>query len=368
MKPAVSRFPLADAMKAIAAQVIVLHHLAHYGPMSDVAAELAPGLFAWLDQYGRMAVHVFLAVAGYLAARTFAPAGVPAISELLPQIGRRYLRLAVPYAAALVLAIVLSSVARQLMQHDSISAPATVPQVVAHLLFLQGLLDFEALTAGAWYLAIDFQLFALLAFTLWLLQRLGWGRAMPWVVALIGLASLIHFNRQSDWDDWALYFFGSYALGALAYWGTLEQRGRLNTVLMMVIGCIALAADFRWRILVALVSAILLLAPPRAQWFSTLLQSRPLVFLGRISFSTFLVHFPVCLVVNAVFIRIFPENPVANTLGVLLAWVGSIGAGAVFEHFIHAVVTPQVEKIRHTARLRQQVSTGFGAGEARNRA
>jgi len=34
--------PLVDLIKAVAAQLIVLHHLAWYGPMSDTAASLSP--------------------------------------------------------------------------------------------------------------------------------------------------------------------------------------------------------------------------------------------------------------------------------------------------------------------------------------
>ena len=61
--------PLLDAFKAIACLMIVLHHLAVYGPMSDAAYPLFPGLIDWLYQYGRMAVQAFFVMAGFLAAR-----------------------------------------------------------------------------------------------------------------------------------------------------------------------------------------------------------------------------------------------------------------------------------------------------------
>ena len=38
-----SRFVFLDLLRAIAAQLIVLHHLAFYGPLSDTAYDLAPG-------------------------------------------------------------------------------------------------------------------------------------------------------------------------------------------------------------------------------------------------------------------------------------------------------------------------------------
>ncbi|MDP3037637.1 MAG: acyltransferase family protein, partial [Rhodocyclaceae bacterium] len=95
-----------DTIKVVAAQLIVLHHLAWFGPMSDVAASASP-LFGswqgWLAEYGRYAVAAFLAVAGYLAAQSLSPRGLPPDRSPLSLITQRYLRLAGPYAVALLL-------------------------------------------------------------------------------------------------------------------------------------------------------------------------------------------------------------------------------------------------------------------------
>ena len=68
-----SRTPLIDVLKGMACIAIVWHHLAFYGPMSDIAQPLAPAVLAWLYDYGRMAVQVFLVLGGYLAASSLAP-------------------------------------------------------------------------------------------------------------------------------------------------------------------------------------------------------------------------------------------------------------------------------------------------------
>lgn len=69
------RLPHVDVLKALAAQVIVLHHLVSYGPIARAAHALLPQLAGALQQYGRMAVQVFLVVAGYLSARGLSPRG-----------------------------------------------------------------------------------------------------------------------------------------------------------------------------------------------------------------------------------------------------------------------------------------------------
>ena len=72
---------------------------------------------------------------------------------------QKYLRLAVPYLAAIVLAILCSWIASHWMSHDSISQLPDLAQLVSHLFFLQNILGYESLSAGLWYVAIDFQLF-----------------------------------------------------------------------------------------------------------------------------------------------------------------------------------------------------------------
>ena len=66
MHPPVSRAPLIDTLKGLACIAIVWHHLAFYGPMSDAAMPLFPGLMAWLYDHARLAVQVFLVLGGYL--------------------------------------------------------------------------------------------------------------------------------------------------------------------------------------------------------------------------------------------------------------------------------------------------------------
>ena len=70
-----SRLDFVDALKAIAVQLIVLHHLAFYGPMSDNAYKLAAAAISWLSQDVRIAVQAFLVIGGFLAARRLAPGG-----------------------------------------------------------------------------------------------------------------------------------------------------------------------------------------------------------------------------------------------------------------------------------------------------
>ena len=331
-----NRLPFIDAIKAIASQLIVLHHLAFYGPMSDYAQSICPELVAWLSQHARIAVQAFLVMGGFLAAQALARDGKLTDKPVLQLLRRRYLKLAAPYFIALLPAIAAAAIARGLITHDSIPEAPTVAQLVAHVLLLQSVLGFDGLSAGVWYVAIDFQLYAFLLLVLWLSRR-----ALPdspavslWcVLALIG-ASLLFFNRDASWDNWAIYFFGAYGLGVVTYWGTQRNRISLWFIAVVAIAIAALWLDFRIRILVALLVACGLGIARCTGIIESWPKAKLIGWLSEISYSVFLAHFPVCLVVNAVFERFAPHAPTIQLGGMVVAWVGSIGTGALLHHLV----------------------------------
>lgn len=339
MSAPAARMALIDTLKGGASQLIVLHHLAFYGPMSDTALVLAPDLIAWLYDYGRMAVQVFLVMAGFLAARGLAPAGVLLAEAPLALLGRRYLSLVLPFVAALLIAIVSAALARGLMDHHSLPEAPGIAQFFAHALLVHNIVGADALSAGVWYVAIDFQIFALLLGLLYLARRLGerWGDARAFALLLVGVAggaALFVFNRNPDFDIWGIYFFGSYALGVFAYWASQQGRARWWVLAMLAAGVLALLLEYRLRIAVALVVAVVLALTQGSRTFWR--PSRLWGWLGQISYSVFLVHFSVCMLVNALVQHIDAESPGFNLFGMFVAWVLSVAAGALFYRHVES--------------------------------
>ncbi len=342
-----------DVLKGIACALIVWHHLAFYGPMSDVVYPLAPQLMDWLYDYARMAVQLFLVVGGFLAAGSLAPRGVSAVRTPWRLVLRRYRRLVLPYLAALTVSMLVAALLRPWFLHDSMPAAPTLWQVLSHALLLQGLTGQESLSAGVWYVAIDFQLFALSVLVFSLAQssqqrqRAAWAAAAG--VALVGalvVTSLLVFNRQPGLDATALYFFGAYGLGMLARWAVSahqhgqSERFRWLLLAMALVVIAALWLDFRGRIVVAAATAFGLVAlqlageqlralPPR--W-----MLQPLARLGGVSYSVFLIHFPVCLLVNAVVSHFWPALVWVNALGMLAAFGLSLASGVLLYRSMEA--------------------------------
>ena len=331
--PSAQRLPGMDALKALGCVLIVWHHLAFYGPMSDVVHTAVPGLMNWLYDYARMAVQLFLVVGGFLAASVLAPQGVAVFRQPGRLILRRYQRLAPPLFAALAVTTLVAALVRPWLAHPSVPDMPTVWQVLAHVFLLQDIVGQEALSAGIWYVAIDFQLFALtvLLFTVASLAHRRWPGlpAQVGVGVVLGLAaaSLAVFNRHTALDMTGLYFFGAYALGMLAWWASRSPRPARWLLAIVLLGALALVLDFRGRLLVALVLALGLVVLQRSRRAGRWLEVPWLLKLGQMSYSVFLIHFAVILGVNALVSQLWPTQLVANALGMLAAFGLSLLAG-----------------------------------------
>ncbi|MDO9360552.1 MAG: acyltransferase family protein [Polaromonas sp.] len=318
------RLPGVDALKALACVLIVWQHLAFYGPMSDVVHGAMPALMNWLYTYGRMAVQVFLVVAGFLAACSLAPQGSAVFRQPDRLLLRRYRRLALPLAVAVLVTVAVAALVRPWLHHASVPGAPTFWQLLANLFLLQDLVGEDALSAGLWYVAIDFQLFAMSVALLTLLR----GERHRWLALALAAASLLVFNRHSWLDMTGLYFFGAYALGMMAWWAARDAQPGRWLLAIVVLGASALLIDFRGRLVVALAVALALVWMQRGGWAARWLQAPWIRQLGERSYSIFLIHFPVCLLVNALVIQLWPGQLAANALGMLSAFGLSLLAGA----------------------------------------
>ena len=324
--------------KALASQVIVWHHLLIYGPLAPAAQTAWPAATDFVQEYGRLAVQVFLTVGGFLAARSLWPApDAPRVSarDWAERVLARYLRLAPMLLLALAAAIAAAALARAWMQDADTPAAPTLTQVLAHALLLQDIVGQPALSAGVWYVSIDLQLFALLAALAALAHALlrpalpATVRAAAGALLLIAgvAASLVYFNRHSNGDIWAPYFLGAYGLGALAAWGQRGARRLPATALLAALIALALLIDWRWRIALAGLTALILLWQP---WAAALTRSRLaalMTWLASISYAVFLLHYPVSLTVNAAVMRATPATPLWRLAGLLATWLLTLACG-----------------------------------------
>lgn len=325
-----------DACKAVAALAIVAHHAALYSALVPGASDGVRAVAAFAEAWGRLAVPVFLAVAGFLAARSVLEAPAAGWAAFGRRLRLRYLRLGVPLLFALVAATAVAALVRAAGVHPEPPSPTSALQWAAHALFLQDLLGVVAISPGVWYVAIDWQLHAGLV----ALAAFAGPFALPVAIA-VGLASLWGFNRDPALDSWGLYFAGAYALGVAAWaagrTGSAASRALWIAGIALAVA-VALVLEFRSRVLVAGLVAVALAAPAFA------LPQRlraACAALSRVSYGIFLIHPAVILAVDALVLAAWPGPGAAHTVGWLVAIAASVPAGAALEALVRRVPMPR---------------------------
>ncbi len=306
-----NHFLLIDFLKVFAALFIILHHLSSYGQLAEDARHFLPGLMTWLFEYGRYAVQIFLVMGGYLAAQSLTrKSDIKNPRTVLKLIFNRYLRLFAPYVVALLVTILCAWIARFWVQDEFVGESETLGQFLAHLFFLQGILGLDSISAGAWYVAIDWQLYAVLALMLGMFPGF---RSLIWVSTILIVTSLLYFNRLSSYENYFIYFMGSYGLGVLAQLAKNHADpvvNRLARIFLTIVGVVILVSSFHhlWmrNILAYLVAIALIIWGGRAYKDEKHAKMHKLVLSilwgSRRSYCAFLLHFAFILVANTIYI------------------------------------------------------------------
>ncbi len=331
-----------DALRAFASVMILLHHFALYPPLSENARPILGAVVDWFSDYARM-TQVFFVVGGYVMARSMSARqwGLSAAGEFLIQ---RYCRLGIPYLAAILLAIAASAFSRGWLQADVVGTPLTLSQFVAHLFFLQELLGYEHLSAGLWFVCINFQMGLIYVIMLCLRDTLarwrgaaagensmdpamivGWG---------ISLLSLFYFNVDSKWDSWVMYFFPYFFMGVVIHRAMQNKRSAVEFWLYVCVVMIAVAFDWRWRLVNTVLVGLLLFGADKTGLATRWPKSRLIASMGKVSYCLFLVHFPVLLMVASLWERLNWTSPYQAIAGLLTAFLISVATSFGFYRYI----------------------------------
>ena len=353
--PMSSRSLLIDTLKVVAAQIIVLHHLSLYAPMADLLADRWPTVLDGLREYGRLAVQPFLVMGGYLAAGSLGQRGAVRPWRAIVQ---RFWRLAPPFWAAMALVVIATGgLGAWVSDFDWVSPLPTLGQLLAHALLVQDLAGVPALSAGAWYVAIDLQLFGLMVLAYGALQR-GRQAAIPLTlmagVALLTIASLTWLSHQPQLDMWAPYFWYAYGLGAMTAWATRSSTARRGWLALLVVFVLDMVLSGpRPRPAMALACALVLWwghhpwpvlnrwRPGKAWWRWPLARLRLALSRGSdASYGLFVSHFAVIIVVTALWERQHPDELSSALLYTALAVGASWLTGWGFQRFFADLPSP----------------------------
>ncbi|MSR58300.1 MAG: acyltransferase [Planctomycetaceae bacterium] len=284
---------------------------------------------------------------------------------------------------------------------EPMTSPLSWQLVLAHMLYLQNILEsqfvqsilkmqykFENLSAGFWTLCIEVQFYLLYVVGLGIAQRISnrprpappppiagqtgpSQSAAPRAVGAVGLLvvfapiavlSLFWWNLDSATDMWIIHFFCMFFLGCAAWWaldGRVPSRVFWGYVSLLLV---RLALDAREAygealldgsttatglgdaaassidLKVALVAGIAVYLLGRAGRLGTTLNYRWLQYLGRISYSLYLIHFPVGHVVTTLGYEHMQVNGTLSPVGAAGWLLAALVASFIAAHILYTFV------------------------------
>ncbi|MFG1825506.1 acyltransferase family protein [Microbispora bryophytorum] len=318
-----TRLPGLDGIRGIAALFVVLHHCWLLS-FPGFPADTGPAWAGWLV-YGHLAVVMFIVLSGFSLAVSPANSGWR-LNSLRRFAYRRAWRILPPYWAALLFSLV---VAWTLIPQPGQGDP-TVKSVVVYGLLVQDLFGSPSPNGAFWSIAVEAQLYIVFPLMLLVLRRAGAAvllTVLTVVVALIGLLApsvpAVDLFMRLTPQFAVLFAIGAVAAGVAAAmargvtahgeahedaspWPSrlpwLALAAAAPVVLLIVVRGPGWTVDHYFWVDLAVGPAVGLLlasvAAGRPRPLVRLLDTRALRRLGSFSYSLYLIHAPIVVVVN----------------------------------------------------------------------
>lgn len=318
---AASRFAFVDALRGIAALCIVLFHIWWYEPRPRAALETAHWTIEEAMRRTRGGVQILLVISGFVIAYTMRRTWFN-LPEARSFLARRVVRLVPAYWVALGFVVLIDAICRQYLDLPPPNdGRLTVLRAVTHMTFLQDVFRQEALGAGYWTLCIEMQFY--------IVSILGWGlaqrlfprpvkdepRPSMWgllcVFAPPAFMSLFYWRAMDSTDQWVIRFLWMFFLGMSTWWA-LDRSIPISAYAMIVlVGALHLyyVSTWRYQNSVALTTALAIFVAGYFDRLHVWLNWGPLQHLGRISYSVYLIHFPVCHLLTHAGWKWFGDEP-----------------------------------------------------------
>ena len=288
-----------DALRGVAAMSVCLCHFTVGSPtfLSDASWIKQVGAFG-----GTYGVHVFFVISGFIIPFSLARAHYR-LADAPRYILRRIARIDPPYLVSLMVALLIALVLDRLPNSHAPPFPRWY-HILGHVGYLNGLLGWPWAVSVYWTLAIEFQYYLCVALCFPLLFS-----SSKWVsTATILVWSTAGFFLPA----WTLVFrFGSlFATGFILCRYVEGRNSGRETLVLLALDSACLWQVFGWpAVPVALLTALGI-----CRWTN---PSREWLFLGKISYSLYLIH----PLIGFHIINGFVKYRVVNQAGPLAAWL-----------------------------------------------
>lgn len=286
---------------------IGMHQFHRMSPAMD--ANTVVSYLTFPIAWGSAGVPIFFVISGYCIHRAMARRLIANPSAPLDSgnfLLRRFARIYPVLLAALLLTLALDSLSTTFLPVSRKINPFDVHAFAVNLLSLQGIAGKTFGSNGAlWTLSIEMQFYLVYPLLIALRRRIGM-RDVLIFVGLVNITSALLLERHqiivftSYWFAWTI---GAWIAEAKALGTRAWPRMGIAASMIALAGCAAFSlAQYAAFQLWAIAFAVYLFSALDKPWRDTL-AVRGLSWLGEFSFSLYVVHLPVFVLLASVFFR-----------------------------------------------------------------
>lgn len=329
------RFHVVDALRGVAALMVLAFHLMFNSAQTDLLQASAPGVFVEISRYAAHGVAIFFVISGLVicySVRQLSPTWGSAANFAL----RRQVRLDPPYYVVIVGVLLIAWAESRVPGLEA--RTFEVSQVLLNLVYLQGIVGVPDILAVAWTLCIEVQFYVVLMLLILAFRRFQspdsrstQTPAVRTVVLVLGAVSMAMPWLGWSTGPWFLGYWWMFALGMVISWVLLgEFRIRTGWIVLAAAGVWCAAMNLQtpgvlggyWA---AWATAAFLLIAAQTGFIAASVP-RPLALLGAWTYSLYLVHLTVIDVVMGGLLKLGGDSAVAAWTAYVIGAIASLMA------------------------------------------
>jgi len=263
------RIATVDALRGLAALAVAWFHFTTANPVFPKTG--------WLRQsgsWGWLGVECFFVISGFVMPLAMHRAGYR-IADAGRFLLRRLTRLHPAYLVSIVFTLVLLRVSS-----PADAQPPTAAQVLLNAVYLPAFFGYPWLNTIYWTLGMEVQFYVLLALSFSLLSNRAAPLRLAWLVGAAALSLLVTS------DILVFRYLVIFAMGAVAFMVAVDfVSSTIGLVLLALLASVAWIVHGWPATIVAAATALAIASRLRLAW-------RPMLWIGALSYSLYLIHGP----------------------------------------------------------------------------
>jgi peptidoglycan/LPS O-acetylase OafA/YrhL len=315
----------------------------HFSGMLDGSSAESLGR---LFRFGYLGVYTFFVLSGFVIAHSLRDVRVSP-RTFARFLLKRSVRLDPPYWASLIITVFLYFVVSATTAGDN--RESIGPRFLAHVFYMQGVLGYRHFIDNYWTLCLEVQFYLLFAILLGVGIRLGARRVVRGGLFLaVSLVSVAALWARFETDVWGFADWSYFFLGAIVYKVHVKEVSPAWFWLACAVLAVEAASNRSATTAMTLVTASAIYCACRWSRLYDWLNCRPLLMLGRISYSLYLVHPILGPIVSSKLLRIVPATRLTGLGIFVFAVVANLAASWLLYYMIERPTTALSGRIRLT--------------------